>query len=111
MRRRPLKLKQEKIETGNNSSDAAAYMPPCPPLGKHRYVFRLYALDIPQIHPARVDREGVMEAMTGHVLAYGEIVGLFRRLTEPDARRCPVPDSFAPLLRLQVIQPIPKPGG
>jgi len=73
----PAELKQEKIEIGNNSSDAAAYMPPCPPLGKHRYVFRLYALDILQIHPARLDREGMLEAMTGHVLAYGEIVGLF----------------------------------
>ena len=28
------------------------------------------------IHPGTRDREGVMEAMTGHVLAYGEIVGL-----------------------------------
>ena len=73
----PAELTQEKITIGLNSSDAAAYMPPCPPLGKHRYVFRLYALDVPQIHPARPDRDGVMDAMTGHVLAYGEIVGLF----------------------------------
>lgn len=70
-------LTREKIEIGNNSSDAAAYVPPCPPLGKHRYVFRLYALDVPQIHPASRDRAGVMDAMTGHVLAYGEMVGLF----------------------------------
>lgn len=70
-------LTQKKIEIGENSSDAAAYMPPCPPLGKHRYVFRLYALDVPQIHPATHDRNGVMDAMTGQVLAYGEIEGLF----------------------------------
>ena len=73
----PLELKQEKIEVGNNSSNAAAYMPPCPPLGRHRYIFRLYALDVAQVHPASRDRNGVMNAMTGHVLAYGEIVGLF----------------------------------
>ena len=72
----PAQLAREKIDIGNNSSDAAAYMPPCPRLGMHRYVFRLYALDVPQIHPGTRDREGVMEAMTGHVLAYGEIVGL-----------------------------------
>ncbi len=72
----PAELAREKIDIGNNSSDAAAYMPPCPRLGMHRYVFRLYALDVPQIHPGTRDREGVMEAMTGHVLAYGEIVGL-----------------------------------
>ncbi len=70
-------LTQEKIEIGSNSSDTAAYQPPCPPLGKHRYVFRLYALDAAQIHPASRDRDAVMNAMRGHVLAFGEIVGLF----------------------------------
>jgi Raf kinase inhibitor-like YbhB/YbcL family protein len=70
-------LTQEKIDIGINSSGAAAYMPPCPPLGKHRYMFRVYALDVPQIVPASRDREGVMNAMKGRVLAYGEIVGLF----------------------------------
>jgi hypothetical protein len=74
---RPIELGQEKITVGDNSSGVAAYVPPCPPLGKHRYVFRLYALDVPQIHPAAPDRNGVMDAMIGHVLAYGEIVGLF----------------------------------
>jgi Raf kinase inhibitor-like YbhB/YbcL family protein len=73
----PAELTQRKIEIGNNSSGAAAYVPPCPPSGKHRYIFRLYALDVPQIHPASDDRDAVMDAMTGHVLAYGEIVGLF----------------------------------
>jgi Raf kinase inhibitor-like YbhB/YbcL family protein len=73
----PAELNQGKIEIGNNSSDTAAYMPPCPPLGKHRYIFRLYALDVPQIRPALHDRDAVTDVMTGHVLAYGEIVGLF----------------------------------
>jgi Raf kinase inhibitor-like YbhB/YbcL family protein len=73
----PAELTQEKIEVGNNSSDAAAYMPPCPLLGKHRYAFRLYALDAAQIHPSRHNRDGVMDAMAGHVLAYGEIAALF----------------------------------
>ena len=73
----PAELTEKKIESGENSSDAAAYMPPCPPLGRHRYIFRLYALDVPLIHPATHDRHSVMDAMTGHVLAYGEIEGLF----------------------------------
>ncbi|HEY2780140.1 MAG TPA: YbhB/YbcL family Raf kinase inhibitor-like protein [Steroidobacteraceae bacterium] len=70
-------LNRDKIDLGNNSSDAGAYKPPCPPLGKHRYVFRLYAIDVAQIHPASRDRDGVMQAMKGRVLAYGEIVGFF----------------------------------
>lgn len=74
---KPAELSAEKIDVGNNSSDVAAYMPPCPPLGKHRYLFRLYALDVPEIHPASHDRNGVMEAIKGHILAFGEISGLF----------------------------------
>jgi hypothetical protein len=70
-------LKQSNIEVANNSSDAAAYMPPCPPLGKHRYVFQVYALDVPKIDPVSRDRDGVMAAMKGRVLAYGEVVGTF----------------------------------
>ncbi len=70
-------LNQQKIDVGNNSSEVAAYKPPCPPLGKHKYVFRLYALDVAQIHPASQDRDAMMEAMQGHVLAYGEIAGFF----------------------------------
>lgn len=70
-------LKQSNIEVGSNSSDAAAYRPPCPPLGEHRYVFRVYALDVPKIDPAQPDQDHVMAAMKDHVLAYGEVVGLF----------------------------------
>ena len=70
-------LSQQHIVPGNNSSDAAAYMPSCPPLGKHRYVFRVYALDVAQIQPASPDRDAVLDAMKGHVLAFGELEGLF----------------------------------
>jgi Raf kinase inhibitor-like YbhB/YbcL family protein len=70
-------LKQSNIQVASNSSDAAAYGPPCPPLGKHRYIFRVYALDVPKIDPASPDRDHVMAAMKGRVLAYGEVVGLF----------------------------------
>jgi Raf kinase inhibitor-like YbhB/YbcL family protein len=70
-------LSQAKIETGDNSSGAAAYTPLCPPMGKHRYVFRVYALDVALIHPASHDRQAILDAMKGHILAYGEIVGRF----------------------------------
>jgi Raf kinase inhibitor-like YbhB/YbcL family protein len=70
-------LTEEKIDVGNNTSDAAGYKSPCPPLGKHRYLFRLYVLDVAQIHPSSRDRDSVMEALRDHVLAFGEIAGLF----------------------------------
>jgi Raf kinase inhibitor-like YbhB/YbcL family protein len=70
-------LNRAKIETGDNSLGAAAYTPPCPPMGKHRYVFRIYELDLALIHPASHDRQAIFDAMKGHVLAYGEIVARF----------------------------------
>jgi Raf kinase inhibitor-like YbhB/YbcL family protein len=73
----PIELTQENIEVGSNSADGAIYVPLCPPLSKHRYIFRLYALDVAQLHPVSRDRDAVMNAMTGHVLAYGEMVGFF----------------------------------
>jgi hypothetical protein len=34
------------------------------------------SLDVDQIHPATNNRAGVMDAMAGHILAYGELIGL-----------------------------------
>jgi Raf kinase inhibitor-like YbhB/YbcL family protein len=70
-------LSQAKIKAGNNSSDATDYTPACPPMGAHRYVFRVYALDVPTLHPADRDRQAIFEAMRGHVLAFGELQGFF----------------------------------
>jgi hypothetical protein len=68
-------------ELGRNSFLKAEYLPPDPPTGHgpHRYVFQLYALD------RRLDLEGspgrgkLVEAMSGHVLAIGELFGLYER--------------------------------
>jgi len=65
------------ITTGRNYSSGTNYAPPCPPLGKHRYVFRLYALDTQTIEPKTNNRQGVLKAMAGHVLAYGELIGVY----------------------------------
>jgi len=69
-------LTQDKIVPGLNIAGQAGYMAPCPPLGTHRYEFHVYALDVDRIQPASNDRAGVMKAMDGHVLGYGELVGL-----------------------------------
>ncbi len=52
---------------------------PCPPIGRHRYFFRLYALDVvlPDLrHPARA---GLDQAMAGHVLARAELMGTYMK--------------------------------
>ena len=63
------------IMAGRNWSRKTNYYPPCPLYGRHRYVFRIYALDVVRIQPETNDRRGVFKAMENHVLAYGELSG------------------------------------
>jgi Raf kinase inhibitor-like YbhB/YbcL family protein len=65
--------------TGLNDWKKSAYGGPCPPVGRHRYVHKLYALDVelPDLgHPTKTDLE---KAMRGHVLAQGELVGTYQK--------------------------------
>ena len=50
---------------------------PQPPIGRHRYQFKLYALDRPldQQRPTKAD---VMQAMHGHILAEAQLVGTYQ---------------------------------
>ena len=43
---------------------------------EHQYIFRVYALDVDQIQPATNNKSGVMAAIDGHILGYGELIGL-----------------------------------
>ena len=64
---------------GNNDFRHAAYGGPCPPIGRHRYVHRLYALDttLPDLgHPSRA---ALLKAIEGHVLARTELVGTYQK--------------------------------
>lgn len=52
---------------------------PCPPIGRHRYFFKLYALDrvLPDLgHASKARLEKEME---GHVVAKGELVGTYEK--------------------------------
>jgi len=51
---------------------------PCPPIGRHRYFFKLYALDtlLPDLkRPAKVKLE---QAMAGHVIAEAQLMGTYK---------------------------------
>lgn len=64
---------------GLNDWRSNGYGGPCPPIGKHRYFFKLYALDVvlPDLkHPAKAALE---KAIHGHVLAHTELIGLYQR--------------------------------
>ncbi len=66
---------------GKNSFNKIGYGGPSPPRGhgRHRYYFRLYALDAELAVDAGLNKDALLEAMRGHVLAEGELVGLYER--------------------------------
>ena len=64
--------------TGANDWDRYAYGGPCPPVGRHRYVHKLYALDT-EIDRDNLDKQALEQAMQGHILAKAELVGLYER--------------------------------
>ncbi|WP_439629864.1 YbhB/YbcL family Raf kinase inhibitor-like protein [Gemmata sp.] len=64
---------------GTNDWKRTGYGGPCPPVGRHRYFFKLYALDaaLPDLsHPTKAALEA---AMAGHVLAKAELVGKYQK--------------------------------
>jgi len=55
------------------------YGGPCPPIGRHRYFFKLYALDAVLPKMVTPTKAQVEKAMSGHVLAQGELVGTYQK--------------------------------
>jgi Raf kinase inhibitor-like YbhB/YbcL family protein len=65
--------------TGLNDWKKNGYGGPCPPVGRHRYFHKLYALDVvlPDLgHPSKTQLE---KAMRNHVLAQSELVGTYQK--------------------------------
>ena len=64
---------------GLNDWRRAGYGGPCPPIGRHRYFHKLYALDtlLPDLNnPTKAALEAQMK---GHVIAQGELVGTYQK--------------------------------
>jgi len=64
---------------GKNDWKKTGYGGPCPPIGRHRYFFKLFALDtaLPDLKtPTKADLE---KAMQGHVLETAELMGLYQK--------------------------------
>ena len=64
---------------GLNDWQRTGYGGPCPPIGRHRYVHKLYALDavLPVLQAA--SKAALEKAMQGHILAQAELVGYYRK--------------------------------
>ena len=65
---------------GVNDFRKIGYGGPCPPPGSaHRYFFKLYALDATTQLKPRATKQEVLEAIKGHMLGEGELLGRYRR--------------------------------
>jgi Raf kinase inhibitor-like YbhB/YbcL family protein len=64
---------------GINDWKRTGYGGPCPPIGKHRYFHKLYALDtvLPDLN--KPTKAKLAEAMEGHILEKTELIGLYQR--------------------------------
>lgn len=64
---------------GRNDWDRTGYGGPCPPIGRHRYFHKLYALDIVLQDLKQPNKATVLEAMEGHVLETAELIGTYQK--------------------------------
>ncbi|MCA9659997.1 MAG: YbhB/YbcL family Raf kinase inhibitor-like protein [Myxococcales bacterium] len=67
------------IREGKNDWKRAGYGGPCPPIGRHRYFFRLYALDAALGDLGEPTRADLDAAMKGHVLGEVALMGTYQK--------------------------------
>ena len=65
---------------GKNDWGKAEYGGPCPPIGRHRYFFKLYCLDTQLPDLGEATKASVEAAMKGHVIEQAELVGTYQKL-------------------------------
>ncbi|WP_129644292.1 YbhB/YbcL family Raf kinase inhibitor-like protein [Peristeroidobacter agariperforans] len=73
-------LRGQPARQGSNSKSERGYFGPRPPAGDppHRYHFQIFALDTKLDLPDGFNRHALLDAMRGHVLANGELIGTFQ---------------------------------
>lgn len=64
---------------GTNDWKRGGYGGPCPPIGTHRYFFKLYALDTVLPDLGRPTKAQLLDAMKGHVLAETQLIGTYKK--------------------------------
>jgi Raf kinase inhibitor-like YbhB/YbcL family protein len=64
---------------GKNDWGRTGYGGPCPPIGRHRYFFKLYALDAALGDLGTPAKKDLERAIQGHVLASAELMGTYQR--------------------------------
>ncbi|HYA02780.1 MAG TPA: YbhB/YbcL family Raf kinase inhibitor-like protein [Syntrophobacteria bacterium] len=62
-----------------NDWKRTGYGGPCPPIGRHRYFHKLYALDAVLPDLGKATKQDLEKAMKGHILASAELIGTYKR--------------------------------
>lgn len=65
--------------SGLNDWKRTGYGGPCPPIGKHRYFHKLYALDVELPNLNQPTKAQLEAAMQGHILEQAELIGTYRK--------------------------------
>jgi Raf kinase inhibitor-like YbhB/YbcL family protein len=64
---------------GTNDWPRLGYSGPCPPIGRHRYFFKLYALDSVLPNLGKATKADLEKAIQGHVIEQTELMGTYER--------------------------------
>jgi Raf kinase inhibitor-like YbhB/YbcL family protein len=64
---------------GTNDWGRTGYGGPCPPIGRHRYFHKLYALDVALGARGALRKADLEKALEGHVLAKAELMGTYQK--------------------------------
>jgi Raf kinase inhibitor-like YbhB/YbcL family protein len=64
---------------GLNDWNRTGWGGPCPPIGRHRYFFKLYALDVELGDLRQPSKADLLAAMHGHVLAEAQVMGTYEK--------------------------------
>lgn len=85
LQEQPRLMEPEGVMQGRNSAGTNGYFGPKPPVGDpaHHYHFQVLALDKMLELPATADRDALLEAIEGHVIGKGELVGTYEQTIEP----------------------------
>ena len=70
---------REGMRDGSNDWKRTGYGGPCPPIGKHRYFFKLYALDRRLGNMGAATKADIQQVMANHVIEMVELVGTYER--------------------------------
>ncbi|MHA1186865.1 MAG: YbhB/YbcL family Raf kinase inhibitor-like protein [Candidatus Heimdallarchaeota archaeon] len=77
----------ENAIVGRNGAFQNKYMGPCPPWGKHRYIFTLFALDEKLPFTTKTRKRKLLKEIQGHILEQTELIGLYERVKKEEENK------------------------